>query len=44
MILARFLYNNRVEWGIVDGDDVLSVQGSIFSGPSRETGCARSQR
>jgi len=32
MILARFLYNNRVEWGIVDGDDVLSVQGSIFSG------------
>ncbi len=30
MILARFLYNNRVEWGIVDGEDVLSVRGSIF--------------
>ena len=33
MKIARFLWNDRVQWGVVDGDDVLSVSGSIFSAP-----------
>ena len=32
MIIARLLWDNRVQWGIVEGEDVLSVQGSVFGG------------
>ena len=33
MIIARFLWNDRIQWGIVEGDDVKRIHGSIFDDP-----------
>ena len=33
MKIARFLWSERVQWGIIEGEDVRKVSGSIFSDP-----------
>jgi 2-keto-4-pentenoate hydratase/2-oxohepta-3-ene-1,7-dioic acid hydratase in catechol pathway len=32
MNIARFLLNNHVQWGIVEGDEVREVQGNLYAG------------
>jgi 2-keto-4-pentenoate hydratase/2-oxohepta-3-ene-1,7-dioic acid hydratase in catechol pathway len=32
MNIARFLLNNRVQWGIVEGDEVREIQGNLYAG------------
>ena len=33
MNIARFLSNDRVQWGIIEGDEVCALHGSVFSSP-----------
>ena len=32
MLIARFLWRDRVRWGIVDGDEVRALQGELYRG------------
>ena len=32
MNIARFLWNNRIQWGIVEGDEVRAIQGNLYEG------------
>lgn len=34
MNIARFLSNDRVQWGIIEGEEVRALQGSVFGSPS----------
>ena len=34
MNIARFLRNDRVQWGIIEGEEVRALQGSVFGSPS----------
>jgi 2-keto-4-pentenoate hydratase/2-oxohepta-3-ene-1,7-dioic acid hydratase in catechol pathway len=33
MRLARFLWNDRIQWGLVEGDEVRAVRGDVFRDP-----------
>ena len=33
MNIARFLWNDRVQWGIIEEDEVRALQGSVFRSP-----------
>ena len=39
MHLARFLWRNRVRWGVVDGEDVRQFRGDLYPGDIISTGC-----
>ena len=44
MIIVRFLWNGRVEWGIVEGDEIRRVRGGVFGDPQPgDTLCALSE-
>ena len=34
MHIARFSWNDRIQWGIVDGDDVYALDGGLYDDPS----------
>ncbi len=33
MNIVRFLWNDRVQWGIIEGDEARTIQGSVFGSP-----------
>ena len=34
MHIARFSWNDRIQWGIVEGDDVYALDGGLYDAPS----------
>ncbi|HIA15518.1 MAG TPA: DUF2437 domain-containing protein, partial [Dehalococcoidia bacterium] len=37
MNIARFLWNNRIQWGIVEGDEVRAIQDNLYEGAQAGT-------
>ena len=33
MHIARFLWDNRIRWGIIEGDEVRALRGDLFRNP-----------
>ena len=36
MHIARFYWNDKIQWGIVEGDDVYALDGGLFDDPSAD--------
>ena len=41
MHIARFSLNDRIHWGIVEGDEIRAIEGDLYDSPRARTAAMR---